>query len=412
MAVAIRVVIAVIHLTVLAVVEYRGDFWQVLIINTIEPYTDYDFYYKTFAREFIFGGWLPYLEKLPYGKYDVEFLYPPFFLYAVSIMAFISLDLVFLPLFIADILLPLVIYKFLIKSKGKIVAEWGFLAAAFCPLSIFYDGGMFLNTSLVTLFFIISLYFLSIDRYIKAVIILAVSFLFKQTVIFYIFPIILYIVFRTSEKEESIFTRFSRTVYYFGLFALVVILGSLPWIILDPYDYVRSLSVGQSPTLQPEFITPHATAPMQWYSFLILFGAPYWLLYIVGFLTFTLLGLFIIQVADMLLLSRWYKKKSLDWPKILDIVVFTAILSHLFFSRGVYKYYFAFHVPIVILWLTFHFGEIISSDSRKSKNIILLFLGSSLLILIFPRMYYLLLIWVGVLLMARINLKSNIRINQ
>ncbi len=411
LAIAIRVVIAVVHLTVFAVVEYHGDFWQVLMMNTVEPYTDYDAYYKTLAREFIFGGWLPYLEKIPYGKYGLDLLYPPFFLYTISVMAFISVDLVFLPLFIADILLPIIIYKFLFKLKGKVIAEWGFLATAFCPLSIFYDGGMFLNTSLVTLFFILSLYFLSIDKYKAAIIILAVSCLFKQTVIFYVLPIILYVIFRTSENEQSSFTRFSRAFYYFGLFGLIIVLGSLPWIILSPSDYIRCLSVGQSPIFQPEFTIPHVTAPMQWYSFLIQLGAPYWLLYVVGFLNFTLLGLFIIQVTDMLLLSRWYKTKSLDWPKILDIIVFTSILSHLFFSRGVYKYYFAFHVPLVILWLAFHFSEVISNDKVKRRKILIIFLSASFVILIFPRMYYLLLIWVGVLLMMRINLKSHIRIN-
>jgi len=107
--------------------------WFNLIMNTVEPYTDYKYWYQGFARQFLENNWLPYTQQfedpskyrniLEYiisillGGDTLNFIYPPFFFYSIIIPAFLSIDLVFLPLLIANLLMPFMIYKFLNKYK-------------------------------------------------------------------------------------------------------------------------------------------------------------------------------------------------------------------------------------------------------------------------------------------------------
>lgn len=407
LSILIRVVIAIIQIFYLSIGSFADNASNQLLFNLLEPYLDYKYYYEIYAYEFIHGGWIPYISPTFYDSMPLPYLYPPFFLYIISIPALFSVDLIFLPLFLADILLPFLIYKILITLKSQKVAEWGFLATALCPLSIFYNGGLFLNTSIVTIFFVMSLYYITIKRFRLAIAMLSISFLFKQIVLFSIFPLLLYVILQESENKGSILIYFKNIVVYCGILIGIIFIGSLPWILLDPLKYLTALSLGQFPTLNPEFKSPALNWPIQWYSFLISLGAPYWLLYFVGFLNFTLLGIFIVEIVSLYFIYYWNQNKTLDWLKILDLIVYIAILSHLFTSRGVYKYYFTFHVPLIVLWICFHFYESLEAKSSNRTKYLFIFITISLIVLFIYRLIYLLLIWTIFFLMLRKNLKLN-----
>lgn len=146
-------------------------------------------------------------------------------------------------------------------------------------------------------------------------------------------------------------------------------------------------------------------------QFLIPLGTPYWILYIIGFLNFTLIGIFIIECVDIYLLIHWYQKDTLNWIKILDLLVYTAILTHLFLPRGVYKYYFTFHVPLIVLWICFHFGKSLETYLSKEKKTLFLFIIISLVILLIHRYIYLLIIWMIFFIMLRKNVQLNRKIS-
>ena len=383
-----------------------------LLTSTLEPYFDYRFYYIKFVNGFVYGGWLPYLSNMTFNSVLVPFVYPPLFLYILSLPTLINVNLVFLPLFLADILLPIIVYKFLIKSTDQKVAEWGLLATVLCPLTILYTGGLFLNTSLVTLFFIIALYFLSIKKYNWATFFLAIAILSKQTAIFFVYPILTYIFLKYRETNQTKLIFLKRAILNLGILVLTLFLGSLPWILIAPEQYLSNLSMGQNPTLFPEFLTPGSTWPLNWYSFLIPIKSPFWLLYLLGFLNFTLTGILVVEIVDLYLLIRWYRKKTLNWIKILDLIVYTAILTHLFFPRGTYKYYFTFHVPLIVLWICFHYRESLRSDLSKWKKIFFLFITISLAFLLMYRYFYLLIVWAIFFLMLRKNIQLNHNVNR
>ena len=183
------------------------DPWFVFLTQTIEPYTDYKFWYQPIADQFLHKGWLPYVKlvNLVFNPQGLRpFIYPPLFFYVLIIPSFINIELVAVPLLLSNILLPVVVYKLLIKSFKQKVAEWGFIATAFCPLYLFYSGGLALNSSLMTLFFVLSIYYISINRFNIAIIMLSISILFKQVNVLLIPPILFYIILKSCSKREEV----------------------------------------------------------------------------------------------------------------------------------------------------------------------------------------------------------------
>ncbi|MFX1378707.1 MAG: hypothetical protein ACFFA4_06400 [Promethearchaeota archaeon] len=403
----------------------QNTFFYEFLRSSLEPYQDYQIWYKSFVENLLHENWIPYTYFFPdiegytnwfsylwdlfVGFRQYYYIYPPFFLYIITLPGLIDLNLIFIPLLISTNLLPIIIYKFLLTQCNVKVAEWGFLTTIFCPLLIFYNGGLLLNTSLVTCFFIITLYFISIKKYKSACILLATSFLFKQIVIFFILPILAYIVIESSKNKEGKFITqyFKNLLIYSTILSGTILIGSLPWIIINPRGYINSIFVTQGFTFLPDLQIPNSNSPVHWYSFLVGLNLPYWTIYIVGFLSFSFIGIFVIEIIIIMFLHYWYYQKTLNWLKFLDIITYTAFSSHLFLPRGVYKYYFTFHVPIIILWLCFHFKDLNVEKNIDKIRWSIYFLGTSLIILVIPRNFYLLVIWVIIILIINKNIKIN-----
>ncbi|MFX1477329.1 MAG: glycosyltransferase family 39 protein [Promethearchaeota archaeon] len=388
--------------------------WFVFLTQTIEPYSDYKIWYQTFARQTLYENWLPYIKILRINVPEAEwyrfwfieneelylnFIYPPFFFYILILPSLINVELVFLPLILTNILLPIIIYKFLKKSFNHRVAEWGFIATAVNPLYLFYSGGLALNSSLITFFFILTLYFISINRFGLSIVSLSVSILFKQIIIFLVPPIVIYIVLKSiSNKSEASFIKYlKKFLLYSSTLLIILFFGSLPWIILTPENYIISLLTGgpQKPTFYPtfHFPYPHYNYPIFWFDFLYSFNAPYLVFWFFGFLNFTYIGVITLELVVIYTLIYWHNKSILNWVKFLDMIIYTTFLSYLFFPRGLYKYYFSFYVPLIILWVCFHFGDKISNINSKGKNWILISLLISMIFMLLPRTFYLILIW-------------------
>jgi hypothetical protein len=406
----IKVFLAIFHLLFFNWEILPSFPWDQLIIGTLEPYLDYKLSYKTFVEAFIYKDWVPYVLEVS-DPILASYVYPPLFLYTLSLPALLSTDLVFIPLLLADILSPIVIYWFLDRSHGKEVAHWGLVATAFCPFSIFYNSGLLFNTSLVMFFFILSLYLIYIEQFKWATVALAVAFLFKQIVLFFIIPVLLFISLKSAKETQTLLHSLVLVGKHDVIFLCTFFVGSLPWILIAPEKYFGTLFMGQQITFSPSFVAPAATWPVHWYSFLIELNAPYWVMYIVGFLNFTMFGLILVQLANVCLLIRWYLKNSLNWPNFLNLIVYNAILNHLFLPRGVYKYYFTIHVPLIVLWICFNFAPLISLPHPR-KKIFLILIGVSLTLLLVNRLFYLLILWIILFFMFKHNLKYRHPANQ
>ncbi len=388
--------------------------WFTFLTQTIEPYSDYKIWYQTFVKQTLYEDWLPYMDILRINVPEAEwyhywfienkelflnFIYPPFFFYILILPSFISIELVFLPLLLTNVLLPIVVYKFLSNNFTQKVAEWGFIATAVNPLYIFYSGGLALNTSLMTFFFVLSLYFISTNRFSLSIIFLAITILIKQIIIFFVPPIMIYIILKsfTDKEKASFYLYVKKFIIYFGILITILFLGSLPWILITPSNYLISILTPeiQVPTFLPpfHFPYPHYNYPIFWYDFLYSLKAPYLVFWFFGFLNFTYIGIISLEIVVISMLIYWHNKNILNWVKFLDIIIYTAFLSYLFFPRGLYKYYFSFYVPLVVLWICFHFGYRLSNNKSKRTNWILIIVLISIIFMLLPRTYYLILIW-------------------
>lgn len=388
--------------------------WFKFLTQTIEPYSDYKIWYQTFAKQTLYDGWLPYMkifnvilteeEWYQFWFIDNEdlflnFIYPPFFFYILILPSFISIHLMFLPLILTNVLLPIIIYKFLSKSFNQKVAEWGFIATAVNPLYLFYSGGLALNSSLITLFFILSLYYLSDNRYIYAILFLGISILFKQIIFFLAPPIVMYIALNSAiDKKYPSLNNYKKKIFFYSAILIIILfIGSLPWILITLGNYLFTMVAPgiQPPTLVPDFHLPypHYNYPIFWFDFLYSLKAPYFLFWIFGFLNFSYVGIIILEIVIMKILYKWHRDGILNWVKFFDIIVYTTFLSYLFFPRGLYKYYFSFYVPLIVLWICFHFGYRLSNKNSKGTNWTLIIVLISIIFMLLPRTYYLLLIW-------------------
>ncbi|MFW9878504.1 MAG: hypothetical protein ACFFG0_35940 [Candidatus Thorarchaeota archaeon] len=388
--------------------------WFIFLTQTIEPYSDYKIWYQTFGRQTLFGGWLPYMEIFDvvvteeewYNFWFVEneglflnFIYPPLFFYILILPSFISIELMFLPLLITNVLLPIAIFKLLSKSFSQKVAEWGFIATALNPLYLFYNGGLVLNSSLITLFFILALYYLSEHRYGYTILFLGISILFKQIILFLVPPILMYISLNSDIDQKVAFLNNNKKkfLYYSVILIIILFIGSLPWILVTPGNYLFSVFAPGilPPTIFPafHFPYPHYHYPIFWYDFLYNVKAPYIVFWVFGFLNFTYIGIIILEIIITYMVYSWHRKNILNWVKFFDIIIYSAFLCFLFFPRGLYKYYFSYYVPLIVLWICFHFGNKLSNNSVKGTNWILVIILISIIFMLLPRTIYLILIW-------------------
>ncbi len=399
-----------IQLTIFLLIQSSGwlsqvssdDPWFVFLTQTIEPYTDFKFWYQPTASQFLFKEWLPYLNLINLvnnPEHLRPFIYPPLFFYVLIIPSFINVNLVVVPLLLSNILLPIVVYNLLNKVFEQKVAEWGFISTALCPLYLFYSGGMALNSSLITLFFVLSLYYISINRFNYAIIFLSISILFKQIVILLVPPILFYLILKSNLGREKVtyLNYIKKFLQYSAILTLTLFIGSLPWILISPNNYIISLTAYGTfrPTLRPYFgpLYGHYNIPRFWYDFLIYLNAPYEVFYVFGFLNFSYVGLIIIEIAVIVMIYYWYQKNILDWKKFLNIIIYTTFLTYLFFPRGTYKYYYSFLIPLIVLWICFNFDTVLSYNGFKRKNWLLTIILVSITFMLIHRYYYQLLVW-------------------
>ncbi|MHA1862001.1 MAG: hypothetical protein ACTSVM_06915, partial [Candidatus Ranarchaeia archaeon] len=244
-----------------------------LLRGSLELYQDYDYYYVHFAESFVHGIWVPYTQSVS-DAFLQAYTYPPFFLYAISIPAIISSTLVFVPILLADIMLPILVGGFLANTHGQRVARWGFTTTAFCPILILYNGGFLFNTALVLLVFVFALYLSHNKRYLSGTLFLSIALLFKQIIVFIVPPIIIYNAIKSVPENASYAKTIKQFILHCSIFVLMLLIGSFPWILFAPTQYIGTLLMGASPTLHPDFVSRGITWPIRWYDFLVDLAMP------------------------------------------------------------------------------------------------------------------------------------------
>ncbi len=334
-------------------------------------YGDFPYYYVNWINAWFQDGWYPYTDwrlTVP-GEPLFYYSYPPIFLYfliAIWRPGMTNLWMAF-PMILADAACAGMVYLILKEiTKGehsRLIAFIGGFLMVFSPINIIYDGIYWLNPGPVTLFTLVSFYFIIKRKWRKAFFWLAIATMTKQNALFFTYPIFLIMVgekVQTDGIKKGVFESIMIGIYYL----LICFCCSIPWIFITPIHYgAHMLFPGQFLSLGTTIDEPliNNTIQLSW-SFKQLNMADWF----VSFVAFGINSMFFMILAASILAIflfwRAYQNK-LDNIKFFEWIAIYTILIHVLMPRGIYKFYSAYYMPILLIAL-------IGTFTYYSKNTI------------------------------------------
>ncbi len=355
---------------------YENKVWY------IEAYVDSSYYYEPYLQAFRYENWNPYAGGPgPLNGYA----YGPMFIFGIY---FISLIIsLFYPQMAINELIPLsvkwthiafdslsvvmvyLIVIFLKNFRDKELKRqiYGVLAAAIfacMPINLIYVDSLYLKTPQMTFFTLMILLLLMKDKYRVGEFILSIAWLTKQMSLFLVIPW-----FFIVWKKKTLKSAFVDFLFPFLLTTIII---SLPWLIMTPYSYLRrvfgpgnpvkifdvesALSAannGRTVTLAHSFLYLGSEGLAIFYHNINRYMIPFVLFY-----------LFAVVFA-------YFNGKEIGNNESHLIILSTWILinTHLFISRGVYKYYNAFLTPFVVISMLVFFDDVIPKIIRSIPQI-------------------------------------------
>lgn len=358
-------IIKIIIFNIAAVSEYPDFFTgdpssdALLSIQNIEYYNDFNFYTTGFVNAFL-SGKLPYTHYFHVGSVPNDFMtyspyliYPPLYLYIVSMFGNNPVWVIALPILIFDSITALFVYLITHKIwKNKVSASIASLIYLLNPLTLYYSEYAWLNTSIFTLFLVISIYFLIDDRFYLSIFALSLSLMCKQFAGI-LLPIILIRFFRKmQDKKLGFFTKFKKFLLVMLFFILPIGLLSLPYILpfypdfpdylfhifaMGGFEFDLNLPLYAVPI---DFVVPFIALN---FNYNILFGLK------------TLTEFYVLLIGSSVIICCIYSffiKRNKSYNKNTIIISLILLISlTLFFPRGFYKYYCVVLIPLMSMFI-------------------------------------------------------------
>lgn len=205
-------------------------------LGTLNIYTDFERLYSH-QLAYLAQGYLPYLD-IPYSSPPL-FLYSLFPFYESGGPAAASAFIV-----IADSLAAVFVYLIAEKASPRPVAIVAALGYALSPLALYFEGYLWFNSEPAVLFVLVSIYLFQRGKWDLSALAFGIAVLFKQDALF-ILPVIAYMHLRV---------RGGNRLRSISIFLGTLLIGSLPFLLLAPSPYLKSVSYGllgsYSPLLQ------------------------------------------------------------------------------------------------------------------------------------------------------------------
>lgn len=352
-----------------------GFFWMfydendVLIeVWEIEAYIDASYYYEPYLYNFRFLNWNPYAG----GEGPLDgYAYGPIFIYGLYLISLVvSLfnpnmsrtilvsESVKWTHIVFDSLCVIMLYLIIISLKAfkekKVKKHFvGFLGASslmLMPINLLYVDSIYLNIPQMTLFTMIAFLLFIRERYKITAFILTIAWLSKQMPLFLLAPWFL-IIWKKKDLRTAL-------VDFLLTFLLTSFIISLPWMFVSPYEYFaklfgpgKPLAIlsldnayrGSTVTLAHTFLYLGSESLAQFYKVINDYMIPFLLVYIVS------------------LLITYFRGKEIGNDESLFTLHATWIIliSHVFLSRGIFKYYDAFITPFIVLILIIYLDKFI-----------------------------------------------------
>jgi hypothetical protein len=326
----------------------------------VEGYSDFTYYYMNFVQRFI-QGYLPYTDDLYLVNGLQTYIYPPLFVYILGAFSFLPSEMLFPNLVVEGVILGrsllflrvgftfivfdlatcVVIYLTARQlTSNRILPVVALLVFALNPISLWWGNYLWLSTPIHTLFLALGFYFLLRREMLWAVIWITVAVLVKQTAAL-LLPLVLIMEFRRG---------LDRFFISLAVAASIVLLVSLPYIALFPFTYLGALTAGMGSywfyEVLPQVTHPVPVSvlaigwpePFKYIAFMTVYQGIPWM----GFLS-------LFWVSGLLIADQSGSKYT---RQVLLVTLLLSLASHIFFARGLYKFYLIAMLPFLVLFGT------------------------------------------------------------
>ena len=343
----------------------------------IEAYVDASYYYEPYLYNFRFLNWNPYAG----GEGPLDgYAYGPIFIYGLYLISlfvglfnpnmsrtFLVSESVKWTHIVFDSLCVVMLYLILIslkaykekKVKKHIIGLLGASSLMLMPINLLYVDSIYLNIPQMTLFTMIAFLLFMRERYKITAFMLTIAWLSKQMPLFLLAPWFLII-----WKKKDLRTALVDFLFTFLLTSFII---SLPWMFVSPYGYFtklfgpgKPLAIlslenayrGSTVTLAHTFLYLGRESLAQFYKAINDYMIPFLLIYIIS------------------LLITYFRGKEIGNDESLFTLHATWIIliSHVFLSRGVFKYYDAFITPFIVLLLIIYIDKFIYLVIEKLRK--------------------------------------------
>lgn len=360
----------------------------------IEGFADFGYYYHSWITSWYEQNWYPYEWAEPFDEQDF-YSYPPVFLYFLILtwrpgmtnfwMAF--------PMILADASCAGAVYlilKDIIKNeKARGIAFFGGFLMALAPINVVYDGIWWLNPGPVTILTLVAFYFAIKKKWWQAFFWLAVATMTKQNALFFSYPMFM-VMLGEKVRNRSILEAIIESVMNALLFLGVALFLSIPWIFISPVQYGRHmLFPGKPIELSTVIVDPPSNQCVSFSRSLLEVGIGGIISSIVAFgINSMLLMVLSATLIAIPMLWRSFKGK-LDGIEFFEWIAIYTIVTHIFMPRGVYKFYTAYYVPMILIALIGSFTYMSTNKKYLPIGLILasfLFLGFNIWLITINRL--------------------------
>jgi hypothetical protein len=204
---------------------------------TISPWTDF------------YGIYVPQLISLAKGLIpyrDFAYSYAPLFLY--SLFPFFKIGgsvLASAPIIGADSVTAVAVFKICEILSTERFASVAGLIYAILPFALFYEGYLWLGSQPMTLFMLLGIVLFLQEKTTWAALSISVAALFKQQALFVVPPLLIWLLVRRRQAAWKPILAFVGAI----------LLVSLPFLALAPFNYLDQLSFGLISHAPPQSAT-------------------------------------------------------------------------------------------------------------------------------------------------------------
>ncbi len=375
-------------------------FWDLL---QTEMYNDYQYFYLAWVPNIVEGAW-PYSDAIYY------YIYPPLWIYSVSILGNVPSWLPGLVLFTFNIAAGPLVYKITRQLTGdERKSIYAMLIYLLNPFTLIYGSFMWLNPTPFVFFITLSFYFAQKERETNSIIAIALATLYKQYAVV-LFPIIA-ILFIKRKYQQGISSKFKEFIRHTLVYTLVIGLVSLPFLIVNPIEYVNRMifwNTGNYDRLTyfipDNWMTVHANTFFLWSGFPTWFTDTIAIL-LINYVFIILCGIIVYGTYAMMKTSVQNQEKTPEHFRELFLHAilwsFIAIMCiQLFYPRGAYKFYLLAAAPLFAVLFDYNiFSSKEPSEFKLEKHHLFPLVMSWIVLLCYRVVYFwVLVLWMGIML--------------